>query len=201
MAEVSAKDPTPRHSPRASGSDCSFSLKIKKTPKGVFCNRTNQGEALHAIRRSRNVIIFVENVCNQSREFPLENDDIRLRRLHTRLRRITYQSFGLDKKRQPIGCLFLAESVGFEPTWLAPNGFQDRLVMTASITLPVLYSLIYKRVKKEVGIDLSSRAVASQVFSAHTSLTTVFGMGTGGSSQLWTPTILFSEDFRIFKIE
>ena len=87
---------------------------------------------------------------------------------------------------------FLAESVGFEPTWLAPNGFQDRLVMTASITLPVLYSLIYKRVKKEVGIDLSSRAVASQVFSAHTSLTTVFGMGTGGSSQLWTPTILFS---------
>ena len=86
----------------------------------------------------------------------------------------------------------MAESVGFEPTWLAPNGFQDRLVMTASITLPVLYSLIYKRVKKEVGIDLSSRAVASQVFSAHTSLTTVFGMGTGGSSQLWTPTILFS---------
>ena len=89
-------------------------------------------------------------------------------------------------------CRFLAERVGFEPTWLTPNGFQDRLVMTASITLPLLSPLTYKRVKKEVGIDLSSRAVASQVFSAQTSLTTVFGMGTGGSSQLWTPTILFS---------
>ncbi len=30
---------------------------------------------------------------------------------------------------------FLAQGVGFEPTWVAPNGFQDRLVMTASITL------------------------------------------------------------------
>ncbi len=30
---------------------------------------------------------------------------------------------------------YLAEGVGFEPTWVAPNGFQDRLVMTASITL------------------------------------------------------------------
>ena len=29
----------------------------------------------------------------------------------------------------------MAEGVGFEPTWVTPNGFQDRLVMTASITL------------------------------------------------------------------
>ena len=32
----------------------------------------------------------------------------------------------------------MAESVGFEPTWVAPNGFQDRLVMTASITLRIV---------------------------------------------------------------
>ena len=33
-----------------------------------------------------------------------------------------------------------------------------------------------------VSIDLFSRAVSSQVFSAQTSLTAVFGMGTGGPS-------------------
>ena len=43
-----------------------------------------------------------------------------------------------------------------------------------------------------VGIDLSSRSVARQVFSALMSLTSVFGMGTGGPSSLKTPTISFS---------
>ena len=41
-----------------------------------------------------------------------------------------------------------------------------------------------------VGISLSSRAVTSQVFSAPLSLTSVFGMGTGGPSASSTPTIL-----------
>ena len=40
-----------------------------------------------------------------------------------------------------------------------------------------------------VGIALSSRAASSQVLSALMSLTTVFGMGTGGPSSLKTPTI------------
>ena len=40
-----------------------------------------------------------------------------------------------------------------------------------------------------VGIDLSSQSVARQVFSAPLSLTSVFGMGTGGPSALLTPTI------------
>ena len=45
-----------------------------------------------------------------------------------------------------------------------------------------------------VGIDLFSRAVASQVFSALQCLTSVFGMGTGGPSALETPTSpLFAE--------
>ena len=39
-----------------------------------------------------------------------------------------------------------------------------------------------------VGIDLSSRSVSRQVFSALVSLTSVFGMGTGGPSPLKTPT-------------
>ena len=42
--------------------------------------------------------------------------------------------------------------------------------------------------KKSVGVDLSSRAASSQVFSALLSLTTVFGMGTGGPSTSSTPT-------------
>ena len=37
------------------------------------------------------------------------------------------------------------------------------------------------------GINLSSRDVAIQVFSAPVSLTTVFGMGTGGTSPQSTP--------------
>ena len=39
-----------------------------------------------------------------------------------------------------------------------------------------------------VGIDLSSRSVSRQVLSALMSLTSVFGMGTGGPSSLKTPT-------------
>ena len=43
-----------------------------------------------------------------------------------------------------------------------------------------------------VGADLFSREVALQVFSARLSLTTVFGMGTGGPSPLSAPTISFT---------
>ena len=42
---------------------------------------------------------------------------------------------------------------------------------------------------KHVGIALSSQAVTRQVFSTLMSLTSVFGMGTGGSSSPVTPTI------------
>ena len=41
-----------------------------------------------------------------------------------------------------------------------------------------------------VGIELFSRAASSQVFSPLQSLTSVFGMGTGGPSAFVTPTIL-----------
>ena len=42
----------------------------------------------------------------------------------------------------------------------------------------------------DVGTDLSSRSVSRQVFSALVSLTSVFGMGTGGPSPLKAPTII-----------
>ena len=43
---------------------------------------------------------------------------------------------------------------------------------------------------RHVGAYLFSRAVASQVSSARQSLTSVFGMGTGGPSALITPTLI-----------
>ena len=45
-----------------------------------------------------------------------------------------------------------------------------------------------------VGLDLSSRIVSNEVLSALQSLTSVFGMGTGGPSAFVRPTIRF---FRI----
>ena len=44
----------------------------------------------------------------------------------------------------------------------------------------------------DVGLDLSSRIVSNEVLSALQSLTSVFGMGTGGPSAFVRPTILFS---------
>ena len=64
---------------------------------------------------------------------------------------------------------------------------------------------VAKTTKKEVfrlplrgtGSDLSSRAVSSQVLSALESLTTVFGMGTGGTSPS-LPPVNFRGGFRSF---
>ena len=50
-----------------------------------------------------------------------------------------------------------------------------------------------------VGFDLFSRTVASEVFSALQSLTSVFGMGTGGPSALKKPTA--PQGHRSLKIE
>ena len=44
---------------------------------------------------------------------------------------------------------------------------------------------------KKVGDDLLSHTVARAVPSALESLTSVFGMGTGGTSPLWSPKKLF----------
>ena len=52
----------------------------------------------------------------------------------------------------------------------------------------------------DVSIELFSRAVASKVFSPLQSLTSVFGMGTGGPSAFITLTFLFSKSYSL-KIE
>ena len=46
-----------------------------------------------------------------------------------------------------------------------------------------------RRAALDVGVDLSSRTVARKVLSTLVSLTSVFGMGTGGPSPFETPTI------------
>ena len=42
---------------------------------------------------------------------------------------------------------------------------------------------------RDAGADLFSQAVSSQVSSTQVSLTSVFGMGTGGTSPPYAPTI------------
>ena len=49
-----------------------------------------------------------------------------------------------------------------------------------------------------VGISLSSQGVATQVFSALVSLTSVFGMGTGGPSLQSIPTNPFLAERSIY---
>ena len=62
---------------------------------------------------------------------------------------------------------------------------KENSLLCRILSCPSLLRL-YK--EKSVGIDLSSRYVAVQVFSAPHSLTSVFGMGTGGPCAIITPT-------------
>ena len=64
----------------------------------------------------------------------------------------------------------MAPPVGLEPTTLR---------LTAACSTTELRRNVAELMFGNVGIDLFSRAVASQVFSALMSLTSVFGMGTG----------------------
>ena len=69
----------------------------------------------------------------------------------------------------------MAPQVGLEPTTTR---------LTAECSAIELLRII------ESGDDLSYRAVASQVLSAREVLTSVFGMGTGGTPQPLSPEIL-----------
>ena len=77
----------------------------------------------------------------------------------------------------------LAPPVGFEPTTLrltaACSTCWAKEAKAKGLTCAKPF---------DVGIDLSSRSVSRQVLSALVSLTSVFGMGTGGPSPLKTPT-------------
>ena len=76
----------------------------------------------------------------------------------------------------------IAPQVGLEPTTTR---------LTAECSAIELLRIM------ESGSDLSSRAVSSQVLSALESLTSVFGMGTGGTSPSLPPEIVAIELLRL----
>ena len=82
----------------------------------------------------------------------------------------------------PTSCLSGTRSnlLSYEPMWLV----SDFLLTWFRIGNGFIRSLSC------VGIELSSRAASSQVLSPLQSLTSVFGMGTGGPSAFVTPTSL-----------
>ena len=68
------------------------------------------------------------------------------------------------------------------------NGSSSRIRTCDSlINSQVLYRLSYRGIK--TGNYLSSQSVSRQVLSASVCLTTVFGMGTGGTTQASSPDI------------
>ena len=97
----------------------------------------------------------------------------------------------------------LAPQVGLEPTTLRLTAACStdwaieeyiKLFLTLSVYSFPLYIQIHGRSLRLVrylrsGSVLSSRAVARQVLSTLRSLTSVFGMGTGGTSSLWPPDL------------
>ena len=85
----------------------------------------------------------------------------------------------------------LAPQVGLEPTTLRLTAECSAIELLRNVQM--LQRLLYPcSILLESGDDLLSRAVSSQVPSACGGLTSVFGMGTGGSLQLLSPEILFS---------
>ena len=95
-------------------------------------------------------------------------------------RRITFRLRNTSLKKPNAIALgfFVAPPAGLEPatSWLT--------VMRSTDWAKEEYEFLLT----DVGIDLSSRSVARQVLWALQSLTSVFGMGTGGPSAFETPT-------------
>ena len=79
----------------------------------------------------------------------------------------------------------MVRETGLEPVRCEPHAPQT----CASASSATAASRIINLPMEGVSIDLSYRAVSSRVLSAQVSLTTVFGMGTGGPSPLMTLTI------------
>ena len=73
------------------------------------------------------------------------------------------------------------------------------MVSVVFYTLGFRYREQISLLSYRVGIELSSRAASRKVFSPLQSLTSVFGMGTGGPSAFVTPTFL--SNYSSLKIE
>ena len=91
------------------------------------------------------------------------------------------------KKEPTLGGFFMAPQVGLEPTTLRLTAECSAIELLRIIGADDLSSA-----PLESGDDLLSRAVASQVPSARRGLTSVFGMGTGGSLLPLSPEIVFN---------
>ena len=87
----------------------------------------------------------------------------------------------------------LAPPVGLEPTtpWLTVRCSTDWAKEEYKIK-GNKYEIAYQCFPKYVGLDLLFRLVSKQVSSARQSLTSVFGMGTGGPSEVETLTKISS---------
>ena len=81
----------------------------------------------------------------------------------------------------------MAPQVGLEPTTLRLTAECSAIELLRNMAVVVQF-LLYNHLL-ESGSDLLSRAVSSQVPSARGGLTSVFGMGTGGTLQLLSPEI------------
>ena len=98
---------------------------------------------------------------------------------------------GKEKAPLRMQKCFVAPQVGLEPTTLRLTAECSAIELLRNVQM--LQRLLHPcSILLESGDDLLSRAVSSQVPSACGGLTSVFGMGTGGSLQLLSPEILFS---------
>ena len=90
-----------------------------------------------------------------------------------------------------IGVKFqLAPQVGLEPTTFRLTAERSAIELLRNIGCGKDVSYLPRFLFFESGDDLLSRAVSSQVPSACGGLTSVFGMGTGGTLQLLSPEIV-----------
>ena len=107
-----------------------------------------------------------------------------------------------EMKKAPVGALFISPQTGLEPVTLrltAGCSTIELLRITYGVDGTHLPLFEWKnrgggnRLSPpgflRVDVYLSSRHVAMQVLSARQSLTSVFGMGTGGPSALLTSTL------------
>ena len=100
---------------------------------------------------------------------------------------------GLHRNRPCISArsTTLAPPVGLEPTTYRLTAERSAIELLRNIGCGKDVSYLPRFLFFESGDDLLSRAVSSQVPSACGGLTSVFGMGTGGTLQLLSPEILF----------
>ena len=110
-----------------------------------------------------------------------------------RLIAIPAQSRGVCIKKVSLTFIneTLAPQVGLEPTTFRLTAERSAIELLRNIGCGKDVSYLPRFLFFESGDDLLSRAVSSQVPSACGGLTSVFGMGTGGTLQLLSPEILF----------